>query len=526
MSSTGKLKSSSSELDLDRPNIEDYLPSGTTIQQEPHGKLRLRDLLDISPTLSEAAGAIVDDSFTRCFKSNPPEPWNWNVYLFPLWCFGVVVRYLILFPARVLVLTIGWIIFLSSFIPVHLLLKANDKLRRNIERCLVEMMCSFFVASWTGVVRYHGPRPSRRPKQVFVANHTSMIDFIILEQMTAFAVIMQKHPGWVGKNITISWVYGLLHLSSHVKHSLRRLFLAISSSESFRYFPLSLLAELDVAREFSPPFISRLRETVPEDCVLELLTFGFGALGTLGLVGDQGQEGFEVGHQFVGVVKQCLVFEGTRQFEPGAEMVTPVLSSTTDDNAMAGDGRKYVGEENRRLLQSTILESVGCIWFNRTEAKDREIVAKKLRDHVQGADNNPLLIFPEGTCVNNHYTVMFKKGAFELGCTVCPVAIKYNKIFVDAFWNSRKQSFTMHLLQLMTSWAVVCDVWYLEPQSLKPGETPIEFAERVRDIISHRAGLKMVPWDGYLKYSRPSPKHRERKQQNFAESVLRRLEEK
>ncbi|KAJ0010570.1 hypothetical protein Pint_34131 [Pistacia integerrima] len=77
-----------------------------------------------------------------------------------------------------------------------------------------------------------------------------------------------------------------------------------------------------------------------------------------------------------------------------------------------------------------------------------------------------------------------------------------------------RQSFTMHLLQLMTSWAVVCDVWYLEPQTLKPGETPIEFAERVRDIISVRAGLKKVPWDGYLK------------QQSFAETVLRRLEEK
>ncbi|GMP37310.1 hypothetical protein CsSME_00009050 [Camellia sinensis var. sinensis] len=349
-----KLNKSSSELDLDRPNIEDYLPSGSI--QEPHGKLRLRDLLDISPTLTEAAGAIVDDSFTRCFKSIPPEPWNWNVYLFPLWCLGVVVRYLILFPMRVLVLTIGWIVFLAAYFPVHVLLKGHDKLRKKLE--------------------YHGPRPSMRPKQVFVCNHTSMIDFIILEQMTAFAVIMQKHPGWVG------------------------------------------------------------------------------------------------------------------------------------------------------LLQSTILESVGCIWFNRSEAKDRETVARKLRDHVQGADNNPLLIFPEGTCVNNHYTVMFKKGAFELGCTVCPIAIKYNKIFVDAFWNSRKQSFTMHLLQLMTSWAVVCDVWYLEPQSLKPGETAIEFAERVRDIISVRAGLKKVPWDGYLKYSRPSPKHRESKQENFAESVLRRLEEK
>lgn len=36
----------------------------------------------------------------------------------------------------------------------------------------------------------------------------------------------------------------------------------------------------------------------------------------------------------------------------------------------------------------------------------------RLRDHVQGVDNNPLLIFPEGTCVNNHYTVMFKKVMF------------------------------------------------------------------------------------------------------------------
>ena len=37
-----------------------------------------------------------------------------------------------------------------------------------------------------------------------MANHTSMIDFIILEQMTAFAVIMQKHPGWVGKCLNAS----------------------------------------------------------------------------------------------------------------------------------------------------------------------------------------------------------------------------------------------------------------------------------------------------------------------------------
>ena len=42
---------------------------------------------------------------------------------------------------------------------------------------------------------------------------------------------------------------------------------------------------------------------------------------------------------------------------------------------------------------------------------------------------------------------MFKRGAFDLGATVCPVAIRYNKIFVDAFWNSKRQSFTAHLVR-------------------------------------------------------------------------------
>jgi glycerol-3-phosphate O-acyltransferase 3/4 len=98
------------------------------------------------------------------------------------------------------------------------------------------------------------------------------------------------------------------------------------------------------------------------------------------------------------------------------------------------------------FLQTTVLESLGCIWFNRLESKDRLVVVQKLKKHVEDPDSNPLLVFPEGTCVNNEYTVMFKKGAFELDCTVCPIAIKYNKIFVDAFWNSKKYVFLLLLL--------------------------------------------------------------------------------
>ncbi|KAJ7563975.1 hypothetical protein O6H91_03G132600 [Diphasiastrum complanatum] len=235
---------SASEMDLYEYNAEDSMVKSPVDSQNK--KLLLCNLLDISPVLNEAASAIVDDSFTRCFKSNISEPWNWNIYLFPLWCLGVVFRHTILFPIRLLLLAIGWVIFLACFYPIHMLLKGHDNIRQKLERGLVEFICSVFVASWTGVVKYHGPRPSRRPKQVFVANHTSMIDFVILEQMTAFAVIMQKHPGWVG------------------------------------------------------------------------------------------------------------------------------------------------------LLQTTVLESLGCIWFNRTESKDRLIVAEKLKRHVEDPESNPLLIFPEG----------------------------------------------------------------------------------------------------------------------------------
>lgn len=228
--------------------------------------------------------------------------------------------------------------------------------RTRIEKWMVKAECGMFVASWTGVIKYHGPRPTSRRNRVWVCNHSSMIDWIVLSNYSSFATIMQKHPGWVG------------------------------------------------------------------------------------------------------------------------------------------------------FFQDTVLSSLGCVWFNRTEAKDRLAVGRKIKAHVQREGATPLLIFPEGTCVNNQYCVMFKKGAFDLDATVCPIAIKYNKIFVDACWYSKQQSFTNHLLTLMTSWAVVADVWFLEPQTKLPGETSIDFANRVRDLIARRAGLKVVPWDGYLKYYRPNQK--------------------
>ena len=48
-------------------------------------------------------------------------------------------------------------------------------------------------------------------------------------------------------------------------------------------------------------------------------------------------------------------------------------------------------------------------------SKDRAHVAKEIKAHAADVSKPPLLVFPEGTCVNNEYIVMFKRGAFELG---------------------------------------------------------------------------------------------------------------
>lgn len=57
-----------------------------------------------------------------------------------------------------------------------------------------------------------------------------------------------------------------------------------------------------------------------------------------------------------------------------------------------------------------------------------------MKAHVYTPTKSPILIFPEGTCVNNEYTVLFHKGAFELGAVICPVAIKYDSSTIFALY--------------------------------------------------------------------------------------------
>ncbi|CAG5096452.1 Oidioi.mRNA.OKI2018_I69.XSR.g14623.t2.cds [Oikopleura dioica] len=142
------------------------------------------------------------------------------------------------------------------------------------------------------------------------------------------------------------------------------------------------------------------------------------------------------------------------------------------------------------------------IWFERTELRDRQVVTSKLRAHCADHDNYPLLIFPEGTCVNNTSVLQFKKGSFEACDRVYPVAIKYNPWFGDAYWNSSKYGMLHYLMRVFTSWAIVADVYYLPVMHRRVMESPIDFANRCKSEIAQAGGLVDRIWDGQLKRSR------------------------
>ncbi|KAM7391536.1 hypothetical protein PAMP_022218 [Pampus punctatissimus] len=199
-------------------------------------------------------------------------------------------------------------------------------------------------------------------------------------------------------------------------------------------------------------------------------------------------------------------------------------TSPIDVIILASDGcYAMVGQIHGGLMgviQRSMVKACPHIWFERSEVKDRHLVAKRLNDHIEDKTKLPILIFPEGTCINNTSVMMFKKGSFEIGATVYPVAIKYDPRFGDAFWNSSKFGMVNYLLRMMSSWAIVCSVWYLPPMSREEGEDAVQFANRVKAAIARQGGLVDLLWDGGLKRAKVKDTFKEEQQKLYSKMLV------
>jgi len=213
-----------------------------------------------------------------------------------------------------------------------------------------------------------------------------------------------------------------------------------------------------------------------------------------------------------------------KEYRPKSDGICVANHTTPIDVVVLSCDRSYalVGQKHGGLF-GLILWVLGKasshIWFERSEVKDRITVAKRLKEHVDDPTKLPILIFPEGTCINNTSVMQFKKGSFEVGGTIYPVAIKYDPIFGDAFWNSSQNGMASYIYLMMTSWAIVCDVWYLPPMTRGESEDAVDFANRVKAEIAKQGGLVDLMWDGNLKRSGVKSEWRARQQEAFSKLI-------
>jgi glycerol-3-phosphate O-acyltransferase 3/4 len=72
---------------------------------------------------------------------------------------------------------------------------------------------------------------------------------------------------------------------------------------------------------------------------------------------------------------------------------------------------------------------------------------------------------------------------------------------------------------LMTSWAIVCNIWYLPPIQRRVDESAIDFAKRVKNEITKVSGLDNIPWDGQVKRMQPKNEWKEKQQEEFTKRL-------
>lgn len=232
---------------------------------------------------------------------------------------------------------------------------------------------------------------------------------------------------------------------------------------------------------------------------------------------------YTVGFQILGGALSAVITYHNSENKPKRGICVANHTSPIDvvvlacDNAYALIGQLHSGVIGS--FQSVLSKSAAHIWFERSEAKDRDLVTRRLKDHVEDPNKLPILIFPEGTCINNTSVMQFKKGSFEVGGTIYPVAIKYDPIFGDAFWNSSQNGMASYIYLMMTSWAIVCDVWYLPPMTRGEDEDAVAFANRVKAEIARQGGLVDLMWDGNLKRNQVKSDWKAKQQEAFSKTL-------
>ena len=165
-------------------------------------------------------------------------------------------------------------------------------------------------------------------------------------------------------------------------------------------------------------------------------------------------------------------------------------------SAMAAEGGRwpaFVARRESLMLWPVVkfMELTGCLLLGREPGGAAQAIADRVRGGFAG-DRSPLAIAPEGRTTNGRALVRFRTGAFLALEPVLPALLRYGAAAgggpVDPSWTAgRGPGWTVP--RLMCQAATAVGVEFLPAVAAAAGETPAEFALRVRDAMAQGLGV-------------------------------------
>lgn len=187
-----------------------------------------------------------------------------------------------------------------------------------------------------------------------------------------------------------------------------------------------------------------------------------------------------------------LKIKGKRASSDECKMLVVASHSTVMDAIVTGacfGGASAVGKaELRDTILGPLFTGGQMIFVDREDKDNKKNVARQIKERVDlnGPWSRQLAIAVEGTCTNRTSLIQFKRGAFDPGMPVQPVALHWKYKNFDPSWTTGSRNRMLIVLRSLSQWRQDVTVEFLPVHvpSEEEKADPILFASNVRDSMA------------------------------------------
>ena len=133
-------------------------------------------------------------------------------------------------------------------------------------------------------------------------------------------------------------------------------------------------------------------------------------------------------------------------------------------------------------MVASVLKALEFVLVDKGSSESRANAGKEMTAKLSEKNAPQFLVFAEGQTSDGRQVLAFKDGAFRLGHTVQPVAVRYHRSSFDP--TNDPDNMVWHFIRATFDLHHGMEVEFLDVTSKDVDETPADFAGRVRSTIA------------------------------------------